>query len=50
MKRDNKIELKRISQFLIDSTALKSDKGSARENIMCKVERFKRGIDRTIKY
>ena len=49
MKRDKDIDNKRKGEFLIDSTALKVAKGRTRRSMKCKVERFERGTDLTIK-
>ena len=48
-KGDKEIDNKRKGEFLIDSTALKAAKGRFRGSMKCKVERFERGTDLTIK-
>lgn len=40
---------KRKTDFVIESSAFKAAKGQSRGNIKCKVERFKRNTELTIK-
>ena len=48
-KLDKKIDIKRKSQFQIDSAAHKAAMGQSRGNMKCVFERFEHGTDLTIK-
>ena len=48
-ERDKAIDAKRRGRFLIDSESLRAAKDRLRGNMKCKVERYQRGTDLTIK-